>query len=158
MRFVRSLFCLLLLIVILPSTIFAEEDQRPSHLLLAATEIKEPEPMSYRRGAKHMLVIHVRSVVLEAKLNTKSKTWDAIHRELSKSIKKHGGEHALHVRLFYERGIWDRKTFDKLKEHVKRHLADLDIYVVMVDKAEVAEKHAWNGYVDKLKQRISKKK
>ncbi len=106
-----------------------------------------PTKLEFGNHADAMLEIDSISIANEGREMPESAIWEEIHTVAKKFVDENGPDHKLHVR-FYHSDYKTTKALEKqLHTDAKRTLADLQIFVVMVDEHVRNDQLLWRTYL-----------
>lgn len=111
-----------------------------------------------RWKAPKLLLVNSDAVCRDGKLDPESPDWQILHDRLQRDVESSGPFRLLHIRLFYAKGSAKGAEFERaFREHAKRLLADVDIFLAYVDGVHFNSPTTWDEYVARLEARTDPK-
>lgn len=107
-----------------------------------------------RKNADWLLFINSDAILGDKEIKKDSPAWKAARDEVAKRVAKEGERRALHVRFYFTgRGVKPSADVEKaLSSHVKKLLADVDVYVVCVDEHVRNDNKTWSQFLKDMEQ------
>ena len=102
-----------------------------------------PEKLDFRENASAMIEIDALSVFD----SDSTENWTAIHDAASNYIQTKGSSDRIHIRFYHSDYRRTKPSIRKMHTKAKCVLADLDVFVVMVDEQVRNDQKPWADYV-----------